>query len=176
MALCLATPNVEPRKTTWKFGRVGFRLSDGQGQDASQAGSGPSGQKLDGPLNGISVLVVDDERDSRDMLLAFFIRYGAATVRVARDVSEARRMLGDWQPDIILSDIAMPNEDGIAFIRQFREQQVAAGRKPIPAVAMTGFTQDVHRWQALHAGYQAYLPKPLDLPNLLETIIRLARE
>ena len=127
--------------------------------------------KQDQQLKNISILVVDDEQDTGEILSTFFTRYGA-TVRTAPNAREAYKAIQERQPTVIICDIAMPEENGIDFLRNLRNRATDQSEQ-IPAIAITAHTLDVHNWQAFCSGYLAYPPKPLNLPELLDTVIRL---
>ena len=114
-------------------------------------------------LPGTRVLVVDDQDDERALLRAIFERQGME-VRAAGSVGEAFATLSVWIPNLVVSDLAMPEEDGYAFVRRLR-----ASRKfgAIPALAVTAHARPEDRDAALAAGFHAYVSKPLDRELLL---------
>ena len=123
-------------------------------------------------LTGVRVLVVDDQPDERELLSTILHDQGAV-VTVAASVREALAMLADPLPEVVVSDIAMPGEDGYALIRQLRERwPQTAG---IPAVAVTAHARAEDRAHALAAGFRHYVPKPVDSTRLVRTVARLAR-
>jgi CheY-like chemotaxis protein len=119
-------------------------------------------------LNGVSILVVEDDPDARELMHAVFEQRGAQ-VRSADGVARAFELLADGLPDIIVSDIAMPEEDGVAFLRRLREMPAPLGGR-IPAVAVSAFTANSDRTRALEAGFDRYLIKPVDFEQLCLTI------
>lgn len=121
-------------------------------------------------LKGIKVLAVDDEPDARGLLQALFEQCGAE-VRTAGSANEAIEMLGDYAPDVLVSDIGMPGEDGYSLIRRIRESNESYRR--IPAVALTAFARTEDRFHALHAGYNMHVPKPVEPAELALVISRL---
>jgi PAS domain S-box-containing protein len=121
-------------------------------------------------LRGVRVLVVDDEADAREMLNLMLGQYGAE-VRVAASTQEALQMLKQWQPDVLVSDVGMPDEDGYALIDQLRALE--QGRN-IPAVALTGYAGAVDRSRLLAAGYQLHFPKPVEIAELANAVASLA--
>jgi two-component system, OmpR family, response regulator len=123
---------------------------------------------MDAPaLQDLRILVVDDDRDSRDMMLVALETEGAQVISVG-SVQSAFEALMNWQPDLIISDIRMPDADGYGFLQSLRSK----GFK-MPAIAVTAFARDEDRRDALEAGYQCHLPKPIDLDLLYRTIVEL---
>ncbi len=121
-----------------------------------------------GCLAGISVLVVDDETDSRRVLMRQLSR-AKAEVREADSVAQAAGMLESWTPDVLISDIAMPGEDGYSLIRRLRSSHKAALRA-LPAIALTAFARTEDRARALDAGFQTHLPKPFEPVAMLSAV------
>jgi signal transduction histidine kinase/ActR/RegA family two-component response regulator len=123
-------------------------------------------------LNGLRVLLVDDEPEARQIISTVITRTGAE-VRTCQSAHEALAKLSEWKPDVILSDIAMPEEDGYTFIRQVRSLPHDKGGDT-PAAALTAYARDVDRRQALAAGYQMHIAKPIGASQLVTMIARLA--
>lgn len=123
-------------------------------------------------LEGLHILVVDDEVDARD-LFAMVLRSTRAKVSTAGSVDEALKVFVDDRPDLLVSDIGMPIQDGYSLIRQVRMLSPDAGGN-IPAVALTAFTGAEHRARALAAGFTVHLPKPVDPDRLIEVVSQLA--
>jgi PAS domain S-box-containing protein len=120
---------------------------------------------------GIRVLIVEDDIETRDILAAILERAGFS-YRVATRASEALTVLDDWQPDVIVSDIGMPDMDGYAFARQLRARPAAQGGH-IPALALSAFARSEDRELALRSGYQAHIAKPVDPADLVKAIATL---
>jgi signal transduction histidine kinase/DNA-binding response OmpR family regulator len=118
------------------------------------------------PLEGLCVLVVDDEADTRDWIAAVLRRNGAA-VRSCGSAAEALRLLDAWEPDILVSDIGMPREDGYSLIKKIRK--AGAGSR-VPAVALTAYASVEDRARALEAGFQEHLVKPVEPERLVAAI------
>src|SRR4029079_10143746 len=97
-----------------------------------------------------------------------------ATVHVASSAREALEMLPRIQPHVLVSDISMPDMDGLALMREVRQRAAAEGGST-PAIALTAFTRDQDVQRALGAGYQVHLSKPVDIGPLARAILRLAR-
>lgn len=122
-------------------------------------------------LSGIKVLIVDDERDTREFLQAALEQYGAIVISAASAV-EAWQFLQAHQPDILLSDVGMPDEDGFTLIRRIRSLPHHQGGG-IPAAALTAYAREGDRLQALAAGFQMHIPKPIEPIQLLTVIVKL---
>ena len=123
-------------------------------------------------LRSVEVLVLDDEADARDLVTAVLVKAGAR-VRTAGSADEAIALLREQAPDVVLSDIGLPSEDGYSFIRRVREIS-----PNVPAAALTAYASiDDHR-RALEAGFQAHVTKPIepvDLTLLVASLVRHAR-
>jgi signal transduction histidine kinase/ActR/RegA family two-component response regulator len=126
--------------------------------------SHPRGARLD----GLRVLLVDDEPDAVDLATAILASAGAE-VRTCRSAAEALDAVRGWRPDVLVSDIEMPEEDGYSLIRRVRALGADEGGKT-PAVALTAYGRTQDRMQSLAAGYSMHVPKPVD-PGELTTII-----
>ncbi|MCA1992579.1 MAG: GAF domain-containing protein, partial [Coleofasciculus sp. S288] len=124
------------------------------------------------PLRGLQVLVVDDDADAR-ALLATILEQSGAQVKAAASVAEALDLLSHSKADVLVSDIAMPDVDGYALIRQVRELEVKHGDYT-PAVALTAYAREADRASALQAGFQVHLPKPFDPEALVNVVAKLA--
>lgn len=122
-------------------------------------------------LDGLRVLVVDDEADARQVLAMVLQRVGAE-VTVAHSARAALDTLSQTPADVLVSDIGMPTEDGFDLIRHLR-RGLDANR--LPAIALTAFVQKEDAHLALQAGYQIHLPKPVDPHDLTSAIARLVR-
>ena len=123
-------------------------------------------------LDGLRVLLVDDEPEARQILSTVITRTGAE-VKACTSANEALAKLIEWKPDVILSDIAMPDEDGYSFIGKVRSLPRDKGGET-PAAALTAYARDVDRRQALAAGYQMHIAKPIGASQLVTMIARLA--
>ncbi|PSM45741.1 hybrid sensor histidine kinase/response regulator, partial [Chroococcidiopsis sp. CCALA 051] len=128
--------------------------------------------KGDLPLQGIRILVVDDDADAREFL-HFALTLEEAEVKVARSAKEALEVLKQFQPNVIVSDIGMPEEDGYSLLRQVRSQTAARGAEPIPAIALTAFARESDRQSAIAAGFQRHLAKPVVVAELVAAIADL---
>jgi CheY-like chemotaxis protein len=119
-------------------------------------------------LPGVRVLVVEDEEDMREMVRRVLENRGARVV-TARSADEGFREVCAEVPDVIVSDIGMPGEDGYAFLRRVRKLAPDAGGRT-PAIALTAYVGERDEHQAKAARYQAHLGKPCDADKLVETI------
>ena len=120
------------------------------------------------------ILIVDDDLDSREVLAAV-LALRAAEVRSAGSVREALEALTEWNPDVLISDIGMPGEDGYDLIREVRLRSAEEGGK-IPAIALTGYAAAQEAERALSAGYQSHLSKPIEPSRLIRVIAGFGRE
>ncbi|MEH2149468.1 PAS domain S-box protein [Nostoc sp.] len=122
-------------------------------------------------LNGVKVLLVDDERDTRE-LIAFILQQSGAIVIQAASAMEALRIMPQFQPNLLLSDIGMPEMDGYMLIRQIRAMLPELGGK-IPAIALTAYAAEVDYQQAIAAGFGQHITKPVEPAKLLRAIANL---
>ncbi|MEG3939227.1 MULTISPECIES: hybrid sensor histidine kinase/response regulator [unclassified Microcoleus] len=123
-------------------------------------------------LANLQLLVVDDDDDTRDFLIAVLEDEGAV-VRSAASVAEALAALESFWPDVLLSDIGMPQADGYELIARVKEMEVLRERK-MPAIALTAYVRESDRRQALEAGFQMHLSKPVEVTKLIAGIANLA--
>lgn len=122
-------------------------------------------------LNGICILIVDDEADMRD-LARFILEQQGATVMVAASAAEALQHFAESVPDVLISDIGMPEMDGYALIQQIR-RTLSECRKTIPAIALTAYAGDINQRKAVEAGFQIHLAKPIEPQQLVKTVAQL---
>ena len=123
-------------------------------------------------LDALRVLIVDDDHDTLDVVKEL-LELAGADVMAAASADEALRVLAREPPDVLVSDIGMPGKDGYDLIRSVRALTPEQGGR-VPAAALTAFTQSDHRQQALSAGYQLYLAKPIEPGELTSAVARLA--
>jgi CheY-like chemotaxis protein len=123
-------------------------------------------------LAGLDVLVVDDEADARQ-LLAQILQECNARVRLAGGALEALVQARLATPDVLVSDIGMPGEDGYSLIRRLRERPPEQGGT-VPAVALTAYVREDDRNRMLAAGFQAHVAKPVEAGDLVTAVGRLA--
>ncbi|MBD2470653.1 PAS domain-containing protein [Nostoc sp. FACHB-145] len=122
-------------------------------------------------LVGLKVLVVDDEADTRDYQ-AMVLSANGAIVKAVASAAEALEVVRQWQPDVLLSDIGMPLEDGYSLIRKIRDLPPHSGGQ-IPAAALTAYAKDEERQQALSSGFQRHLSKPVEPSELVKVVASL---
>jgi PAS domain S-box-containing protein len=124
------------------------------------------------PLDGLRVLVVDDDPDSNEAVRALLASVGAE-VRTAGSARQALEVLAQWLPDLLVSDIAMPGEDGYALLARLRAED--SPHRGVPAVALTAYAGPEDREQMLSAGFQAHVPKPVRTAELMSAVEAAAR-
>ncbi|WP_394836467.1 response regulator [Pendulispora rubella] len=152
-----------------KAGEVSSTRRGGVAQKSEQQlQDAPNGRRSEGKFAGIRVLVIDDERDSR-LVMEMFFRLRGATVRTAPSASEGRRMLEIFKPHLIVSDIAMPGEDGNQFLQSIRALPIDRGGRT-PAIAMTAFAYPEDRRRALESGFNVHLAKPANFEELFQAV------
>jgi len=123
-------------------------------------------------LAGLRILVVDDEGDSRDLITAILTRYGSE-VKCSESTSEALRTFQDWNPDLIVSDIGMPDEDGYSLVKKLRKLK-SRHAKQVPVVALTAYATTEDRAHALTAGFHIHVAKPIEPEVLVKSIAAAA--
>jgi CheY-like chemotaxis protein len=119
-------------------------------------------------LSQSKVLAIDDAADARQLIRAVLEQFGA-DVLTASSVKEGLELLATWKPDVIVCDIGMPEEDGYTFISEVRRLSADQGGT-IPAIALTGYVRVEDRMRALAAGYQMFVPKPVEATELASLI------
>jgi PAS domain S-box-containing protein len=123
-------------------------------------------------LQGVKVLVIDDEPDAR-ALVRRVLEDCDAEVRLADSAEEAIRELDSYRPDVLISDIGMPREDGYSLIRKIRARGPEAGGA-VPAVALTAYARSEDRIRAMRSGFQMHVVKPVDPAELITVVASLA--
>ena len=138
----------------------------------------PAVDLMDGPraaLRGLKVLVVDDDPDSNAVVKALLAARGAQ-VHTVLSAAEGLAVADRWRPDVVVSDIAMPGEDGVAFLHALRARRETIGN--VPAIALTAYASTTDRRQLLDAGFLAHVAKPFDpvhLAAVVETAVSAGR-
>ncbi|MEH2194540.1 MAG: PAS domain S-box protein [Nostoc sp.] len=122
-------------------------------------------------LNGVKVLLVDDERDTRE-LIAFILEQSGAVVTQVASAMEALQALPQFQPNLLLTDIGMPEIDGYMLMRQIRAMSPEEGGK-IPAIALTAYASEADYQQAIAAGFGQHITKPVEPAKLVRAIANL---
>ena len=123
-------------------------------------------------LSGLKVLVVDDEPDAR-AIVQRLLEDREALVVTAASAAEAFEHFRQDTPEIVVSDIGMPGEDGLALVSKIRKLAASEGGE-VPAVALTAYARAQDRTQAILAGFQSHLSKPVDPTELIATVASLA--
>ena len=140
--------------------------------DRAPAGAAALADTTNARLDGVRVLVLDDERDARD-LLELVLRQAGADVATAGSAAHGYAELERFRPHVIVSDVGMPGEDGYTFMRRVRESPAHAD---IRAIALTAYTRSEDRARALAMGFSTHLGKPVDPDDLVAAVGRLAAE
>lgn len=123
-------------------------------------------------LQGLHVLVADDDADARDLITEFLERKGASVTAVST-VAEALASIERRKPDVILSDLGMPGEDGYTLVRKLRAESPERGGL-IPMAAITAYASAQDRTRALLAGFQSHVPKPIEASDIITVVANLA--
>jgi CheY-like chemotaxis protein len=133
----------------------------------------PREREKDRAQEGLTVLLVDDEEDAREAL-RLILQQNGMLVTTASSARGAFELVESLQPDILLSDIAMPGEDGLSLIRRVRKLPFDRGGQ-VPAIALSAYAGAEDRRKALLAGFQRHIPKPVDPAHLLAAIATMLR-
>jgi diguanylate cyclase len=154
--------------------RVSLPAAAGNAAQASEDAPSACGAFADAPpeLRGVKVLVVDDDPDCRDMVKDILHERGAE-VALAASADEALDAIAAQRPDVLVSDIAMPDVDGFALVQRVRslpDERLAT----LPALALSAFARERDELHARQVGFDGYVPKPLNAAALLREIERLA--
>jgi CheY-like chemotaxis protein len=144
--------------------------------DAPNAARDATTSGVRGVLEGLRIVVVDDDPDARD-LLATVLTQRSAQVFVADGAGAAFELIGRERPDVLISDIAMPEEDGYMLIRRVRALAADEGGRT-PAFAVTAYAGGADRRRALDAGFDGHFAKPVDVDALVDMLldVRAARD
>jgi signal transduction histidine kinase/CheY-like chemotaxis protein len=134
------------------------------------AGAAARAARAPRPLEGVRILAVDDHPDARELVRVALTDRGAE-VHSAASVSEALAALEDLAVDVLLSDLGMPGADGFALVAQLRERERTDGRSPMVAIALTAYASLHDRTQALAAGFDLHVSKPVDPDALTDSVV-----
>ena len=129
--------------------------------------------KFDEGLSGLDILLVDDDEDTLRLMSAALTQ-GQAKVRAVSSAAAAIEAIQSSAPDVLVSDIAMPNEDGYQLLAKVKKLDLGYGA--VPAIAITAYAREEDREQALAAGFLAYLAKPIELSELISTVVQVGRK
>ena len=149
--------------------RIPMRTAMRRADDRGAMGGVAVGAEPGGELRGVTVLVVDDEADARDLFAAILRQHGAV-VHTAASVHDALESVETFRPAVLVADIGMPGEDGYSLIRRLRSGTQA----DMPAVALTAYARPEDRRRALDAGFEMHLPKPVEPIELISAVADLA--
>jgi PAS domain S-box-containing protein len=131
-----------------------------------------SDRSISGPLRGYRVLVVDDQEDARDLMVAILRSVGAQVQTVA-SVAEALNLMQKTRPDVLLADIGMPGGDGYSLIEEVRKLDARFGTR-LPAAAVTAYVSERDREKALAAGYDYHVAKPITPTTIVSAVLALS--
>ncbi|MBD2508165.1 MULTISPECIES: response regulator [unclassified Nostoc] len=124
-----------------------------------------------GTLAGLDILVIEDDNDTRFFITTVLEMDGARVIPVI-SADAAHKVLSELQPDVLISDIGLPGEDGYTFIRKFRAlKSNNCGR--VPAIALTAYADAEARIRALEGGFDTHVSKPIDPDELVEIVANL---
>jgi CheY-like chemotaxis protein len=135
----------------------------------SESSSRAAVYRTERPLEGLRLLLVEDDEDSREMM-TMLLEHSGAEVRSARNAPVALEALTDDPADVVIADVGLPQMDGYAFVRAMRARGMT-----VPAVALTGYASAADRAQAIEAGFNDHLGKPVVPEELVQVITRAAR-
>lgn len=150
----------------------GVQAERGAATDAASLASSAPQAEAPADLQGVRLLLVEDEPDTRHAVARFLQNYGASVVSVG-SAEEALEQLWSEVFDILVSDIGMPGMDGYDLIRALRAHELGSGRR-LPAVAVTAFTREEDRRRVLQEGYSEHVAKPVNTTRLLSVLMELA--
>ena len=152
--------------------KVSFPLLIGKTDSESGQARGSFSPEVNGiNLEGLRVLIVDDEADARELISTILTKAGAH-VKAAASAPEALSLLSEWRPDLMISDLEMPGEDGYSLIRQVRKLDATRGGATL-ALALTAHARTEDRESALQAGFQLHVAKPVQPAELMLAIASL---
>jgi len=172
-SVCAASDGVGQGATfTVTLPLIAVCRDEGEAKRAIASDISPDHISLPLILNGLAVLVVDDEPDARE-LLSLALRQSGAEVRTAATVRAALEILDHWKPNVLVSDIGMPGEDGYEFMKIVRAREPKFGGL-IPSLAVTGYASSDDAERARAAGYRMHMPKPVELSELVARVANLA--
>jgi signal transduction histidine kinase len=146
-----------------------IELPEASADVVSELGHRRAGEESDGelPLAGVRVLLVEDDRDSREMM-TLFLEQAGATVDPAPNAQRALEALESAPPDVVLADVGLPHMDGHALVREIRQRGFT-----MPAVALTGYASVADRARALESGFTAHLGKPVVAETIIDVLSRV---
>lgn len=125
-------------------------------------------------LEGLHLLIIEDEQDITE-LLTFILQLEGAKVTAVVHVREALEALERFRPDVILSNIHLPDGDGYALLEKWRDKEAKRNIKPIPAIIVTESDREIHRTRMSRAGFQTHISRPFDVDRIPEIVASVAR-
>ncbi|MGA9379579.1 MAG: response regulator, partial [Phormidium sp.] len=156
--------------------KVNYQLDNNQSDLMKFPRSSTSLTLATGSLIGLRILVVDDDIDSCELVANVLTQYGAL-VKIAFSAGEALKIIKKLKPDVLVSDLGMPGEDGYTLIRKIRELEASGGVTICAvAIALSAFARDEDRRQAIQAGFQMHVPKPVEPENLAKVVATLVKQ
>jgi len=168
------SPGLDQGSTfTVSFPIASAKVTDDPDRRHPQGAPGDSSVQEDPSLKGVVVLAVDDELDARQLITRLLSACGA-TVKTADSAKTALQLLQTLKPDVLITDIGMPDEDGYTLIRKVRELGDDNGGN-VPAIALTAFARSEDRRRAILTGFQMHIAKPVEPPELIAMVASLAR-
>jgi CheY-like chemotaxis protein len=163
-----------PRALTWSeqdcSGASDRSMSDARASALPEPPS--SGNRVTRALEGLRILLVEDDDDARELVSIIFANAGAV-VQCAASASDGFRVVYESQPQVLVSDIGMPDEDGYSLMRRVRALECSQGGD-IPAIALSAFTRPEDRMLALRAGFTMHIAKPVHPTDLVSAVASLA--
>jgi len=123
-------------------------------------------------VNGLKVCIVDDHDDSLYML-TLILENCQAEIKTAKSVDDAIQIIEKWKPDVVISDIVIPDKDGYSLIRFIRHKEGCCGGF-IPAIALTACVTPESYKAAINAGFQEFICKPFDIDEVVTTVAKIA--
>ncbi len=148
-----------------------FTIMMPYGDDQAAATKEPTSEAI--TTAGLRVLIAEDDEDSAVTLGTALLHRGC-TVRTARTAQECLDLFAEWQPDVLVCDIGLPDDDGYSLLRRLRERN--RGGRFVPAIAVTALSRDEDRSRTLAAGFAAHLSKPFEVEYLVDTVSRVVRQ
>ena len=136
---------------------------------------GQSNPRYPVSLDGLTILVVEDDTDTRE-LLRIVLQNQGATVTTASSVPEALTAYDEARPHVLVADIGMPEYNGYTLIGRVRARDRERGNRIVPAIALTAYATAIDRDTMLTAGFQVHMPKPFDPDQLVSVIAELAAQ
>lgn len=125
-------------------------------------------------LKGLQLLVIEDEQDIID-LLTFILQSEGAEVTAVVHVYEALEALERFRPDVILSNIHLPDGDGYTLLKTWRDKEAKLNLEPIPEIIVTESNREIHRTRMSEAGFQTYISRPFDVEQIPKIVASMAR-